>query len=315
MPTPEILNTLLNKLLGAAQQRPDLLGEATGGPSFGSPGYRPTGEQSAATYLGRVVQPGDTLPDVLSRFPQAEAESGGLAMQAPELMKAAIPLSLWKAMTPEAKAIVTNYANKYPLKFERALSDPQDLFLMRNVDPNVHGFYENYGKQGGHIAVDENAVARGTTTHEMQHYLDRNRVRNTKPTDAATIGLLLEEQLIKNLPQGKDPNKELGSLLTAVDRLYSRDPFPMAAGKPSDLLNWILSGKPSQRPKNAQPGIEAPTPYLGDVDSVRSTMPINDILRRMTMDEGLAYLAQHSAKPDAPSMLKLLAARLGVLPE
>jgi hypothetical protein len=57
MPT---LNDILGMLTGQAQARPDL-GEA----------------QPLATYAGRIVRPGMSLQDVLSQFPQAEAEEAG----------------------------------------------------------------------------------------------------------------------------------------------------------------------------------------------------------------------------------------------
>jgi hypothetical protein len=305
---PEVLDTLLKRLLGAAQPRPDLI---TPGSTGRLENARP------ATFLGRVVTEDEPLESILGRFPMGEAETGGLAMQAPEFMKAAIPLGLWKAMTPEAKAIVTNYANKYPLKFERALSEPQDLFaIAQNSGPGNHGFYNNYGKQGSTISVGEASVKRGTTAHEMQHYLDRNRIRETKPTDAATIGYLLEEQLLRNMPEGREPEKYIGSLLNVTDQLQVRDPILGVAGKPSDLLNWMLSKEPKKRPRNARPGFKQPDlAYMSDTATSAPISGANDILRRMMMDEGLAYLAQHSADKDAPSMLKLLAARLGVLPE
>ena len=48
------------------------------------------GEQAGPrgfTFAGRAMQPGETLQQALGRFPMGETEYGGIAMQAPELLK------------------------------------------------------------------------------------------------------------------------------------------------------------------------------------------------------------------------------------
>lgn len=79
---PKEITDALTALIGSAQQRPDLLSESQGGPSFGSPDYRPTGQQAAVTFAGRMVRPGESLADVLKRVPVGEMESGGQGMSA-----------------------------------------------------------------------------------------------------------------------------------------------------------------------------------------------------------------------------------------
>lgn len=312
-----ILGTLLQRLLASAEQRPDLLSESQGGPSFGSPEYRPSGEQQAATFAGRMVRPGESLADVLSRFPQAESESGGLAMQAPEFLRAAIPIGLWKAMTPEAKAMLTDYANKYPQKFNKVLKDPQDLFVTNITDnPDLYGEYKGFGKAGGSLSVREGGPhEKATMIHELQHYLDRERAwTKTNPRDAEAIAILLEEQLAKNL----SPDKyiaETGSLQNALGQLSMLVGVDNLAGRPKDLLmtpSWINN---VSRIYDRNFGRQAISPYVGMQETARSAAPLADTYRRLAMDESLAYLAQHTRDKDAPSMLKLLAARLGILPE
>lgn len=92
------LETLIRALMQQAPQRPDLLSEAQGGPSFGSPDYRPTGQRATATFAGRVVQPGETPQDVLKRMPMGSGEGdigsalkSTLIQAAPFLAKAGIP--------------------------------------------------------------------------------------------------------------------------------------------------------------------------------------------------------------------------------
>src|SRR3990167_1380330 len=69
----ELLNVLLQQLQQSAQRRPDLIADPR--------------TQRVATYMGRVVTPEDTPTEVQRRFPQAELETGGMTMQAGDLLK------------------------------------------------------------------------------------------------------------------------------------------------------------------------------------------------------------------------------------
>lgn len=71
----EGLAGILGLLQAQAQPRPDL--------NAGTP----------ATFMGRVTQPGETLQDILARFPQGEVESGSLAMEAPSSLASLLGLA------------------------------------------------------------------------------------------------------------------------------------------------------------------------------------------------------------------------------
>jgi len=79
----ELLNVLLQQLQQSAQRRPDLVADPR--------------TQRVATYLGRVVTPEDTPAEVRRRFPQAELETGGTAMQAGDLLKPGLVAGITKA--------------------------------------------------------------------------------------------------------------------------------------------------------------------------------------------------------------------------
>ena len=49
-------------------------------------------EQPTATFLGRAVNPGTGVAEAMQRTPQAELETGGLAMQSPDFLKQLAPL-------------------------------------------------------------------------------------------------------------------------------------------------------------------------------------------------------------------------------
>lgn len=83
------LGSILAELQSKAAPRPDLI---TPGSTGALENARP------ATFLGRMVQPQDSLSSVLSRVPQGEIESGSMAIQAlPSSLAAVIGTA-----TPEA---------------------------------------------------------------------------------------------------------------------------------------------------------------------------------------------------------------------
>ena len=53
-----------------------------------------------ATFAGRRIQPDDTLASILSRFPQGETESGGAAIQAPQLSQALMASTAFGRLPP-----------------------------------------------------------------------------------------------------------------------------------------------------------------------------------------------------------------------
>src|ERR1700741_3289013 len=188
-----LLEDLLQKIFQQAQSRPDL------------------GEKGkVATYAGRVVRPGDDVKSTLARQPQAEAETGATAQVSPGLMKDALKLAainpaVWKHAPAEVKAMLTNLANRAPDMFEKYLKHPRQLYAhVQKAEDGSLGTLGTYKYPDKSLAnrypagyntmvIDPDEVASNTPLHELQHALSFDRVANTSPPDAATIGLLLRE--------------------------------------------------------------------------------------------------------------------------
>jgi hypothetical protein len=316
---PEVLESLLKRLLSSSQQRPDLLSEAQGGPSFGSPSYRPTGQQQAATFLGRVVRPEDanlSATDIMARFPQGELESGGMSL---DVLKAGIPLWFWKDMAPEAKAFVSEYANRYPVSFERLLKQPQDVYFqpqmpdIPGVTPDMNGLYEGFGK-AARISLSPDAqlnetIRRGAAKHEIGHSFHNDRILNASPEDAATIGVLLAEELRKTIPF-PTLDRHYGSLSGALNKFSV---LPQAAGLAGRLKDLANNPDLVQRVARMR---SMPSPIVsGPYPTSRTRGPKAEHLKKLIGDEAMAYTGQHADDPQATSLLRLLAARLGIMHE
>ena len=66
------------------------------------------------TYAGRAMQPGEDFAAALERFPQGEAEYGGLAMQSGDLLKTALMGGMIRPFTrPSFKKISTPSLETY----------------------------------------------------------------------------------------------------------------------------------------------------------------------------------------------------------
>lgn len=258
------------------------------------------------TFAGRVAKPGESLDEIMARTPTGELESGSMAASAQDLVKAAIPIGWWKLMTPESKTMLTQVANKYPVLFEKVLDDPKKMIAdVKELNPGYLGqmrpsVYPGLDKV---LEVDKTQIQSGTPVHELVHFVQNQRVKDTKPIDAETIGLLIHEVLRQHrLPAGSLTN-QLGAMGGATPGFAGfLAPF---AKRPQFNINSLKSQRDRHGPQvliddrayNSGPQIEA------------------NVRRRLIMDEGLAYLAEAATKPNAPTIIKLLAARLNILPE
>jgi len=298
MPLPQdILNSLLGQLRNSAQPRPDLI---TPGSTGVLENARPV------TYLGRMVLPGESPERVLQRFPQGETESGGMTMQASDLLKAAIPAAFWKRAPAELKASLTYALNEQPELMRRALAihtkilpdlemRPGNLGSSEYLTPTTHAVRMQPPPkltsfeiiQGGLPNVREDVLA-GTGTHELTHALQYPRVIAAQPEDAATIGKMLNEIISE-----KDPWLNRASLTRVNRTLDALVPTTIGTDK-------LAPGAPTAL---------APTRYGG---LAGPRMTTQDAFSRLVMDEGLATLAESARDPRADPMIKLLAERLGL---
>ena len=135
--------------------------------------------------------------------------------------------------------------------------------------------------------VRENILAE-TGTHELTHALQYPRVLATQPEDAATIGKMLNEVISE-----KDPFINRGSLTRANRMLDELVPTTIGTSK-------LAPGTPTAL---------APTRYGGQAGP---EMTMKDAFSRLSMDEGLATLAEAARFRRADPVVKLLAERLGL---
>lgn len=210
--------------------------------------------------------------------------------------------STWAKYTPEAKATMTEVANRSPQKFQEVLEHPNDLMV--KMDPylpdNVLGRY----RPGAVVSatVDKPASISLSPTshmresripeHELTHYLNDqpgSRFYKTDAEDAWTIGRLLQSQL---------PFESRGSL----DKVIRQSTNPPNADKPTtifgsgwDKIEEFFGLNPDARPLRKDMG---PITY--------STSGYT------AMDEGLAHLADAAARKGASPEIKKLAREMGV---
>jgi len=224
--------------------------------------------------LGTGVQTGMDLLDALLSFgPSPLDAAGGSGAQ--------ILPATWKAMAPEAKAMVTNFGNNYPKTFEKALASGPSIVPQVGPMPggvNAYGMLRKPGDNVHQIIVRPDAVKRNTLGHELQHSLNAPRVGNTNLPDALTIATLLKDV---------NPAGDRGSLDLLLNKLI----VPQPGRSLMQRIEGVATGT---------------TPMVLNKKEVRAP------LIRNAMDEGLAYTAQNAAKPNADPLLKLLAERLGV---
>lgn len=284
----ELMNVLLQQLQMSAQRRPDLIHDPNA--------------QRVATYLGRVITPEDNPQEVRSRFPQAELETGGTAMQGADLLKAAIPFAFWRRAPAELKASLTYAMNEQPELMQRALAikdrilpeleTRSSLGSVERLTPDIMALRIKPPPSNLQFlpGIRENALAE-TGAHELTHILQNPRVLATQPEDAATIGKMLNEVITE-----KNPWLNRGSLtrsLRTLDDLTA--PIPAAIQKLSKTPDLI--------------GVTTKTRYGG---LAGPEMSAKDAMSRLSMDEGLATLAEAARDPRADPMIKFLAKQLGL---
>lgn len=183
----------------------------------------------------------------------------------------------WKAMAPEAKAMMNVFADKFPGMFGKVLASKPNLTaeVTSNIPAQAAAVLRKSSPEQ-HLMKVRPAYAKSpfTAGHEMQHSLNAPRVAATDPLDALTIGTLLQDLL----PKGRR-----GSLNTVLGEATMPDP----------TAGWLAR-------------------MIGNAPSVVNPATANRNLMRAAMDEGLAYTAENAARPGADPLLKTLAERLGV---
>jgi hypothetical protein len=71
-------------------------------------------------------------------------------MQATDFLKASIPIGIWKKMSPNAKRVMTKFANENPEKFKAVLEDPQILLTcVKELRPGLYGEFQAIDKNMG----------------------------------------------------------------------------------------------------------------------------------------------------------------------
>jgi hypothetical protein len=282
----EMLQSLLQQLQQSAQPRPDLI--------------RDPRTQQVATYLGRVVTPEDTPAEVQRRFPQAELETGGTTMQANDLLKAAIPVAFWRRAPAELKASLTYMMNEQPELMRRMLEIPKRILPETITAPDILGSAEHLTPTVHALRMkvppksfpDPEDRLAGTATHEATHVLQYPRVLATDPADAGTIGLLLQDAI------------------NARDSWVNRISLHNATA----ILDKIVQGDQTITKSMTERGITpmssaAKVTYSGPAGP---SMSRRDAWSRLTMDEGLATLAEAVREPNVDPVLRKLADQLGL---
>jgi hypothetical protein len=234
------------------------------------PQWRRNLPQSLGPTLGTGAQAGlDLIEALLSFGPNPLDAAGGSAAQ--------ILPGTWKAMAPEAKAMMNQFGDRFPSAFERLLRSPADLAatVTKDMPKQAAGMLRKPTAMKHEMKVrPDYAKEPWTAGHEVQHSLNADRVAGTEPLDALTIGTLMRELL---------PSGRRGSLDTLLRQSLMTDPR-------ASLFQKVLgSGPKVVNPQNVD----------------RNVM-------RGVMDEALAYTAENAARPNADPLLRTLAERLGI---
>ena len=80
------------------------------------------------TFAGRHGRPGESLVDLLGRFPQGEAESGGVAMQSPELLRTLLLIGAFGPIrSPQQKQIIRALWRRDPALVRELSQSPSHL--------------------------------------------------------------------------------------------------------------------------------------------------------------------------------------------
>jgi len=226
---------------------------------------------------------------------------------------------MWKAMQPEAKAMLNEMGSRFPSLFEKVLKS--EIPLQAQVAPGrfvggtgspaygtmsvTRPSVEMARKVGQpemankpmsavmNIAEGEIPKGPGTAVHEAQHMLSFPKVAATDPADAATIGMLLNDLL----------SGPKGSLSEMIGKYKDVAP-PGVANTPQHLVD-----NPSITKFNLAPWAgeaTAGSPVNAGQGYYKPGESLQDYLSRAMMDEGRSYLAEQTLKPTGnPAMMNL----------
>jgi hypothetical protein len=234
------------------------------------PEWRRNLPETLGPTLGTGVQTGMDLLDALLSFGPSPTDAVGSGAQ--------ILPATWKAMAPEAKAMMNQFGNKYPGMWGKVLASEPNVAaeVTKEMPAGAAGMLRKNSATSHQIKVrPDYAQNESTIGHELQHSLNAPRVTGTSPLDAATIATLLRDL---------QPAGSRGSLDMLLRQ--SLQPAPLM-----ESLKSTFTGK-------------LPPPVM------KANAPAG--LMRAAMDEGLAYTAQNAAAKGADPLLRLLAERLGV---
>ena len=267
------------------------------------------GLQRAGTMAGDATQRySDTVERVASgkpmNAPGQASELGGLVNP----IGAMIAPRTWKAMQPEAKAMLTELGNMFPDFFKKVLEHPTNtLANVMPQGPGLAGTQTTYtinpqmakkagvpemaGKPSGSVvSVDPKYVRNPEVPlHELQHSLNFDRVAATDPADASTIGLLLHELM---------PKTQQGSLNMRLGQYQD-----VMAPQISAPMNKALEEVQHYGQQAYTPTPKGSAPSGGGQGYYAPGENLNDFYQRAMMDEGLAYMAEQSMIPDAVSKM------------
>jgi len=237
------------------------------------PQWRQDLPQTYGATVGTGMQTGLDLLDALLQFGPTPLDAGGSGAQ--------ILPATWKAMAPEAKAMMSQFGNQYPGAFSKVLQSPADITakVTKAMPKGAAGMLQK-PLADKHVMSVLPDYAQGpyTVGHELQHSLNVPRVAATDPLDALTIGTLIRDLL---------PSGHRGSLDTLLKGQLMPDPK-------APLMQQLKGMVTGNGPKVVNP------------------QTANRNVMRGVMDEALAYTGENSARPGADPLLKILAERLGV---
>lgn len=197
-------------------------------------------------------------------FPGAPAIAGTIAP------------ATFKAMAPQAKAMINTLANAFPESFAQVLKHPRELMaFVGKLDPGVAGRLTRTDLPGGLKAAQATVVpgaaaSSRTSAHEiLGHLLAEGRLDKTSPRAQEAFGIL--EDIL--------PTSTTGSL-----RLRTQQLRDMRAGNFKSANEEVVSRLPQ---------------YERD-------------LQRVIMDEALASIAEAQTLPQVSPIVKQIIKRLGL---
>ena len=203
---------------------------------------------------------------------------------ASEAMASSVPFAgtiapaTWRAMAPQAKAMLTRLADAFPESFARVLQHPRELMaFIGGLEPGVAGSivrseFPIAGKTASVRVAQSEAPKLQTPTHEiLGHFLGEERLAKTAPRSQEMFGML-EDVL---------PLQTTGSLRLRTGQLRNLRELGMPES--------VLGATPTQR-----------ATYESD-------------LQRVIMDEALASLAEAQTMPNVNPLVRQLAEGLGLV--